>query len=262
MSLKTLAQAFSFIIILSLISRILLKGVRLGGSNVRTWQERITVLSVSRMFRDKLMLCGINDYGNWRRLSSLSYYDLEKKDNGTTLKIFGRSELTCYNKPKLSEDYFYTHATRTEDCEFLQEPAPLFLNEIKAQDRNTFIKNCLDGNVSEAFSKNRTLGLIEPYVEQVYFGWSDVYKNFESSIVFLDKSGQRYKFYCTDLKWYYSWIYLFQKKKELLYQELDHLPHRLNKNGTYFVIGLTKPVEEVPGSFRGCWPMIQGIHSF
>jgi len=229
---------------------------------VRTWQESITVLSVSRMYRDKLMLSGINDYGSWRRLNALSYYDLEKEENDTTIKIFGRSQITCYKRPRLNEDYYYTNATRIEDCEILQKPAPLFLNEIKAQDRSTFIKSFLDGNVSEAFSKNRTLGLIEPYVEQVYFGWSDVNKIFESSIVFHDKSGQRYKFYCTDLKWYYSWIYLFQRKKELLFQELDQLPHRLNKKETYFVIGLTKPVDEVPGPFRGCWPMIQGIHSF
>lgn len=228
---------------------------------MKTWQENITVLSISKMYKDKLMLCGVNDENNWRRIVSMSHFDLMNGEKAA-LKIFGRSSVICYasktqeNGFDLLDDYHF------EDCLILNEPKPILLNEIKVEDRNLFVKNQIDGGVEAAFSRNRSVGLIKPLVEQVNFGWDSLFNTFESSFIFQDKTGQRYKFICTDLKWFYSWIYLFQKKRQLLHQQLNELPFQLNKKDTYFVIGLSRPLLEFPGGFRGCWPLILGIHSF
>jgi len=218
-------------------------------------------MAVSKMYRDKLVLSGINDQGKWVRISSLSHYDLED-DQNLILKLFGRSELTCWSLGRTEEDGFVYEPTRLEDCLMLREPKPKLLNEIKGEDKQTLVKSYIDGGVDEAFKRERTLGIIKPLVEEVYFGWNALDNIFESTFVFRDKSGQRYKFVCTDLKWHYSCIFLFQRKPNQIYKELNELPEKLNKKDTYFVIGLTKPFMEVPGAFKGSWPLILGIHSF
>lgn len=122
-----------------------------------------------------------------------------------------------------------------------------------------FLKTHLDGSVEEVFSDLRSLGLIKVQLQSLYF------KQSTGGRTFLRASFEDAVYETYD--WIVSEVRLSQELAPHMIEGaippalVNALSHFLRSAELFFVIALTKPNNRFPGKFRGCQPIVIGVHS-
>lgn len=222
---------------------------------MRIYKEIVTVLAVSQMDKDKVGVVGINEKGKWIRALHLYKGDLVDEEGKNIIKPFSQTEL-----------YFFRDGrewARSEDrLVFLDElRKPLVVNELNNDEQKQFLDMYLDDSIASIFNNHRTIGIIKPIIDQVEFGWSSLRNDHVARFRFRDNKGEKYDFLCTEYSWRNYWINFMRSEPRNYASQLLEMNWKLNDNDTYFVVGLTENFPEMPGPFKGRWPMILGVHS-
>jgi hypothetical protein len=118
----------------------------------------------------------------------------------------------------------------------------------------------VDPDVVTALGGERSLGLVRATVERVYVKRSTGGRRFVR-MAFTDGAGRAYDWIVPDLAFRRA-IEGHVKGDELDPAEGARVAHGLNTQVTYLCLGLTKPNHKFPGQFRGCHPLVVGVHSF
>ncbi len=145
--------------------------------------------------------------------------------------------------------------TRPEDRFLIKEAGkmPTLIGHLKDSEIKSFLESHLDASVNAAFRNGRTLGLIKP--QKIIRISDDATK---IRITFQDSTRQQFTWPVRDVLFY---------KKVSIYKErfstdfIEKIYEDMNKNSTYFAIGLTQIYADNIHSEYGGWPMIVGIHS-
>ncbi|VVB51070.1 Uncharacterised protein [uncultured archaeon] len=201
------------------------------------------VLAIARPEKKVVCVAGINDKGEWIRPQRIFENDIA----AGKFKLFGITNIHV--------DSWIGKTIRCEDRFLIREigKLPNLIGEIPKSEIQQFLEMHLDKSVDSVFMNERTLGLIKP--QQIIKITGDTTKIW---ISFRDST--RKQFNCSvrdDL--FYHIISTYKEKYSTNFRERIH--HDLNKNDTYFVIGLTQIYENNINVEYGGWPMIVGIHS-
>ena len=113
------------------------------------------------------------------------------------------------------------------------------------------IGNHLDNDVDEAFSHNRSLGLIQATVHDIYLKPS-TQKRIFIRMKFSDNKNNEYD-------WIVPEINLGKQIWGL--DALETQIKFLRSHTTCLCLGLTLPNNRFPGLFRGCHPLVVGVHT-
>lgn len=136
---------------------------------------------------------------------------------------------------------------RPEDRTVSSPPQPV--GEILgAPAREQLLKNTADPTVTEAFANERSAGLVRAEVCRVYGRRSTGGRSF-LRLEFTDDSGTEYDWIVRDWR-------AVRQFPNPVDGPLPDLPGHC-----FLAVGLTKPNGRFPGRFRGCHPLVVGVHS-
>jgi len=149
---------------------------------------------------------------------------------------------------------------RPEDRDIQREEGELRrLSPLPESDRLPFLLNHLDKNVGTAFTNERSLGLVEVSVHNIYLKRSTGGRNFIRA-EFSDTSGSIYDWIIPEIAFGRTVrTHICEGNIETKYALC--LISAFKEARTFFTVGLTKPNFRFPGQFRGCNPLVVGIHS-
>lgn len=117
-----------------------------------------------------------------------------------------------------------------------------------------------DASVNEAFAGERSVGLVHATPERVYLQRSTRNRVFVR-LVFKDPSGQSYDWIVPDVV--FSELTLLQLRGASDAEaSADRLLTILKATKMFIAAALTKPNNRFPGVFRGCQPLVGGVHTF
>lgn len=149
---------------------------------------------------------------------------------------------------------------RPEDRDLVAgEAAPRLEDPLPEAERRDFLRRHLDDDVAQALAGERSLGLVQVELDGFTVRRSTGGRFFLRA-QFADASGERYDWIVPDL------ALVDRVRPDVLdgvldprrEQALNALFRRLE---IYFALGLTKPNDRFPGRFRGCHPLVVGVHT-
>lgn len=154
-----------------------------------------------------------------------------------------------------------TEDPRPEDRNLVREDASgLWLGELlPTNSRSEFLHSHLDASVEDAFSGERSLGLIKASIHRLYAKPSTSGRLFLRS-EFSDASGKTYDWIIPEIR-FVKCITPFLVNAQIQPEICADLLRIFQSVETFFTLGLTKPNHRFPGRFRGCHPLVVGIHS-
>ncbi|WP_030241107.1 hypothetical protein [Streptomyces sp. NRRL S-350] len=136
---------------------------------------------------------------------------------------------------------------RPEDRTVLEAPRPAG-QALDAAARERLLNETADATVAEAFAGERSAGLVLATVRRIYGRRSTGGRSF-LRVEFTDASGAEYDWIVRD----WRLVRRFPAPVE------GPLPG--SAGPCFLSIGLTKPNGRFPGRFRGCHPLVVGVHS-
>jgi hypothetical protein len=146
---------------------------------------------------------------------------------------------------------------RPEDHHIVR--APLGEEELSLSARAEFLRKHTDPSAGAAFAGERSMGLIRATVHRVYMKQSTAKRIFLRA-EFTDAAGERYDWIVTEVRLAEE-IAPYLVDGQITAGFGEKLCNAFNSAETYFTIALTKPNNRFPGKFRGCHPVIVGIHT-
>ena len=150
---------------------------------------------------------------------------------------------------------------RPEDRNLIRDGvnAPRAAEVLPADSRLDFLRAHLDSSVEEAFSGERSLGLIKASVHRVYAKPSTAGRLFFRT-EFSDPAGKTYDWIIPEIN-FVKLVTPFLANGGIRPDFCAPLLSVFQSVQTFFTLGLTKPNNRFPGRFRGCHPLVVGIHS-
>ena len=149
---------------------------------------------------------------------------------------------------------------RPEDRDVcLTAEAPCAAEVLPKAERPVFLESNLDPDVNTAFAGERSLGLVRVELHRFYVRRSTGGRHFLRA-EFTDRSSQDYDWIIPDLAFgarVWPHVVAGQLDSEFETRLRDAFAHL----EIYFALGLTKPNDRFPGRFRGCHPLVVGIHT-
>ncbi len=181
-----------------------------------------------------------------------------------------RPEVPTLAEVKASDSPFvYFQWANAELGESLaQDPRPEDQHMVRRAERETpmaqgyrleFIRTHLDPGAEEAFSGLRSLGLIKANVHRFYMKLSTAGRRF-LRVEFTDAKGDTYDWIVSEVK-FPEQITPYLQDGEISPEFAKRLADFFQSAEVYFTIALTKPNNRFPGKFRGCHPVVIGIHT-
>jgi len=137
--------------------------------------------------------------------------------------------------------------------------APCAEQTLPLNSRLDFLRTHLDSSVEKAFSGERSLGLTKVLVHRIYAKPSTAGRLFLRS-EFSDSTGKTYDWIIPEID-FVKFASPFVINGGLQPDFCETLQKMFRQIETYFTLALTKPNNRFPGRFRGCHPLIVGIHS-
>ncbi len=146
------------------------------------------------------------------------------------------------------------HPNRPEDRFLVKEMErlPEFIRYMSESEIKIFLDSHLDSSVGSVFDSGRTLGLIQP--QNILNLSGDINKIY---INFKDYADKGFSWPVRD-ELFYKILTKYQEKYPENFIEKIH--DYMQKNITYFAIGLTQIYQDNINVNYGGWPMIVGIH--
>jgi hypothetical protein len=210
--------------------------------------KSFVTLAASRSEHGSCCVAGIADDRSWLRFQC--------QDSIALLR--GASGFVYFHRTSAQVSFPVTHDSQLEDRDIALPPATI--EAIPEHQRIDFLENHLDESVESSFESARTLGLIRTSVQKIYLKVSRRDRPM-IRIDFCDRAGRNYDWPSPEMFLNHDWEIRHQTDTSSE-DFLDILTHSLKSSQTYFVVGLSKPRGSAKGPFRGCIPLIVGIHSF
>ncbi|MCP4656370.1 MAG: hypothetical protein GY856_13235 [bacterium] len=147
---------------------------------------------------------------------------------------------------------------RPEDRTLLDRPC--LESSTPEDERETLLVRHLDPSVETAFSGERSLGLVEVELRRFYVKRSTGGRSFIRA-EFVDPAGEVYDWIVPDVAfgsvvWPYVEAHQLNPTRE---EEIARVFREVRR--IFFTVGLTKPNDRFPGRFRGCHPLVVGVHT-
>ncbi|AUX26887.1 uncharacterized protein SOCEGT47_074570 [Sorangium cellulosum] len=146
---------------------------------------------------------------------------------------------------------------RPEDRAMLQAPRPL--GRIDAAAWKELAERHLDPDVLTALGGERSLGLVKASIERLYLKRSTGGRRFVR-MVFTDRASRTYDWIVPELR-LRRLIERHAQGDRIDPRAEEHVRRALNDAEIYLCLGLTKPNHRLPGQFRGCHPLVVGLHA-
>jgi len=211
---------------------------------------RFLPLAITNATEKEACVGAIADDGSWLRPEPVFVHDVAAFDTPYIYFHWISANLS----PSVASD------RRPEDRNLREDGSrPELLYSIAPRERLPFLEQHLDPSVECAFAGNRSLGLVRVSVRKVYAKLSTGGRLFLRT-EFTDQSGTSYDWIIPEVtfnKIVQPYLFIEEIAPEFCSSLLDTLQHA----ATFFAVGLTKPNFRFPGRFRGCHPLVVGIHS-
>jgi hypothetical protein len=189
--------------------------------------------------------------GEWLRPEPVFTNILEGPDSIFSYRRFVR----CHLGPSRFSD------CRPEDRQLLAGPDLIpVARPLDDEEWFAWCKKHCDPGVSACFTGERSIGLIEAMPERIYLKRS-TQKRLFVRMVFRDASGAIYDWIVPEIRFSRLGFTVFCDDTFLSEPGALFL-QRLRAARVFLCIGLTKPNNWLPGMFRGCHPLVVGVHTF
>ena len=209
--------------------------------------SRFVTMGISKVSEHEACGGALRPDGTWVRPETPTIVDVKAENSPFVYFRWARAVLgkSIENNP------------RPEDHHMLQPP----FGEEKLSDaaQLSFLRKHQDRCAEAAFAGERSLGLIKATVQRVYHKQSTGGRSF-LRVEFTDAAGESYDWIITEVR-FPEEITPYLVNGEITPDFGQRLHTIFNSTETYFTIALTKPNNRFPGKFRGCHPVIIGIHT-
>lgn len=150
-----------------------------------------------------------------------------------------------------------TDESRPEDCVLVNAPSRgIYLSEDEWFEH--FTLHC-DRNVTTAFEGGRSLGLVEVKVHDVYVRPHLGNRQF-IRLCFTDPAKNLYDWIVPEIS-FGQIVWSYVENKAIKQSFSTKLLEILSQVQVFIAIGLTLPNNRFPGKFRGCHPLVVGLHT-
>jgi len=150
---------------------------------------------------------------------------------------------------------------RPEDRDLvMQLDVPPSVTPLADESLQAWMASHCDATVEDAFSAERSVGLVEATVERIYLQRSTQQRVFVR-MVFRDASDTRYDWIVPDVHFSSTALAAMRDAPDPELAGAPLLQH-LKKSKLFLAVALTQPNNRFPGVFRGCQPLVGGVHSF
>jgi len=123
------------------------------------------------------------------------------------------------------------------------------------------LQRLCDADVTQALGGARSMGLVRARPRRVYAKRSLAKKVF-LRVVFEDARGDEMDWIVPEVRFNDEARPHLDAQEQLDDAWTSQLMARWQRAETFFLLGLTKPNHRFPGRFRGCHPLVVGIHTF
>ena len=144
---------------------------------------------------------------------------------------------------------------RPEDRDIVR-PAEPAGPALPAAQRVALLDRFADPSVAEAFSGSRSVGVVRVQVHRLHWQRSTGGKNF-LRMEFADPLGEIHDWIVRDIQLLQAFPH---PQSQVGTSTLETFLGHLAAEPIYISVGLTKPNGRFPGRFRGCHPLVVGVH--
>jgi hypothetical protein len=219
-------------------------------TNIATWTRRMVrfvPMGISKVSDVEACVGAISEDGSWVRPETPTLAEVKASDSPFVYFQWANAELG----ESLARD------PRPEDHHMVRRALPE--TSISEQERLAFIHTHLDPSAEAAFSGLRSLGLIKVQVHKFYMKQSTAGRRF-LRVEFTDAKGDTYDWIVSEVK-FPEKIAPYLRENEITPEFGKKLADFFQSAEVYFTLALTKPNNRFPGKFRGCHPVVIGIHT-
>ncbi len=209
----------------------------------------VTPLAITRSDNTYGCVGSVTQSGQWIRPIPILASTLEQE----------HSIFKYFNWTQIQVDISHEPDARLEDRQLINTEK-ISDRIICDHDRLCLFDSILKNNVDDVFNDSVSLGLIRAQIKNLYIKRSTGRRLF-IRCVFEDTSGENYDWIVPEIQLgKIVWPYV-EKDESLNNDVLDSLLNRFSRTQVYLTLGLTTPNNRFPGRFRGCHPLVVGIHT-
>ncbi|MGZ4828002.1 MAG: hypothetical protein ACXV5J_00085 [Candidatus Angelobacter sp.] len=209
---------------------------------------RFVPLGISKVSELEACVGAIAEDGSWVRPEVPTLAEVKASDSPFMYFQWANAELS----ESLARD------PRPEDHHMVRRAQPE--SSITDEERTALILAHLDASAEDAFAGLRSLGLIRVKVHRFYMKRSTGGRLF-LRVEFTDGRGDTYDWIVSEVR-FPEEIAPHLVNGEISETFGQQLADFFRSADVYFTIALTKPNNRFPGKFRGCHPVVIGIHTF
>jgi hypothetical protein len=208
---------------------------------------RFVPMGISKVSDVEACVGAIAENGTWVRPEIPTLTEVKASDSPFVYFQWANAELgeSLAQDPR-PEDHHMVRRAQKENC-------------LPEQDRLDFIRRHLDPSAEAAFAGLRSLGLIKVQVHRFYMKQSTGGRVF-LRVEFTDGKGDTYDWIVSEVK-FPEVIAPYLVNADIPPELTGKLIGIFQSAEVYFTIALTKPNNRFPGKFRGCHPVVIGIHT-
>lgn len=209
---------------------------------------RFLPLAITRSGLDHACVGAISDAGRWVRPQPIALTQVSGPHASFAYEVWHEAALVPAQ----------AHDRRPEDHDLVS--ANIQQHDTLSRDaRLALLRRVCDADVSAAISGERSLGLVRARVQQVCVRRATGGRRF-LRMAFEDQARESYDWIVPELRFADAAAPHFHGD-DLDSAWAGRLVDVLCSVETYLTVGLTKPNHRFPGKFRGCHPLVVGVHS-
>jgi hypothetical protein len=208
---------------------------------------RFITMGISKVSEHEACVGALRPDGTWVRPETPALADVKAQNSAFAYFRWASAALgdSIENNP------------RPEDHHMLL--APFGEEQLSDADKLDFLRSHQDPGAEAAFAGERSLGLIKVKVHRIFHKQSTGGRTFLRA-EFSDVTGETYDWIISEVR-FPEEIAPYLVEGAITPQLSEKLLGIFDSAETFFTLALTKPNNRFPGKFRGCHPVIIGIHT-
>jgi len=210
---------------------------------------RFLPLAITRVGNDEACVAGVTEDGLWIRPEPVSLDQVQREPAAYDYSRWSVVDLA----ESIAEDH------RWEDRTVLNPETVCIAGSVTSAERATMLARYTDADVSSALEGQRTVGLIRVTLHLVYAKRATGGRVFLRG-AFTDSAGKDYDWIIPELA-FARLARPFVVDGQLKPAFAERFRDALSRVPTFFTVGLTKREHRFPGRFKGCHPLVVGIHT-